>query len=190
MNFRQGEFAFRQDLSQLFNRELRPTAILAGVLLLLMIVSTATSIFLQHRRAGRYRAAIAQLYSEAFPERSEIPNDPVSALGRELRGAQSRADFLGLYSGNRSALELLAELSRAIPTDLDVRITEVSVDRNVIRLDVEATGYEAADRLTGVLSAVDPFQGAKVSGSIKTDQRSGGVSFNVSIPLLAEGDQA
>ncbi|MBW2496714.1 MAG: pilus assembly protein PilM [Deltaproteobacteria bacterium] len=190
MNFRQGEFAFRQDLSQLFNRELRPTAILAGVLLLLMIVSTATSIFLQHRRAGRYQAAIAQLYSEAFPDRSEIPSDPVSALGRELRGAQSRADFLGLYSGNRSALELLAELSRAIPSDLDVRITEVSIDRNVIRLDVEAAGYEAADRLTGVLSEVDPFQGAKVSGSIKTDQRSGGVSFNVSIPLLGEGEEA
>ena len=114
----------------------------------------------------------------------------MGALGRELRAAQERADFLGLYSGNRSALELLAELSQAIPPDLDVRITEVNIDRNVIRLDVDANGYEEAERLTAVLSARDPFQGAKVAGSIKTDRRTGGVSFNVSIPLEGPGDDA
>jgi general secretion pathway protein L len=190
MNFRQGEFAYRQDLGRLFNRELRPTAVLAGVLVLLLIASTATTIFLQHRRASRYREAAAMIYLEAFPERSEPPPNPAAALGAELRASQERADFLGLYSGNRSALELLAELSRAIPRDLDVRITEVNIDRNVIRLDVDATGYEDADRLTAVLSATDPFQNAKVAGSVKTDRQTGGVSFSVSIPMQGGGDEA
>jgi general secretion pathway protein L len=190
MNFRQGELAFRQDFGRLFNQELRMPAILAGVLLLLLCVSTVTTIGLAHRRAGRYREAATTLYAEAFPDRSETPDNPVGVLGRELRAAQERADFLGLYSGNRSALELLAELSRAIPNDLDVRITEVNIDRNVIRLDVDAEGYEAADRLTAVLSESDPFQNAKVAGSVKTDRQTGGVSFSVSIPMQAGGDEA
>lgn len=187
MNFRQGEYAFKQDFGELFNRELRPTAALAAVFMLLLIVSTVTTISLQHRRAGRHHDAAVELFGEAFPDRSPEPANPVAALGSELRAAQERADFLGLYSDNRSALELLAELSRAIPTDLAIRITEINIDRNLIRLDVDAEGFEAADRLTTVLSQTHPFEAAKVAGSVKTDRKTGGVSFDVSIPLAGNG---
>jgi general secretion pathway protein L len=187
MNFRQGEYAFRQDFGELFNREFRPTAALAAVLVLLLVVVSVTTITLQHRRARRDNQAALALYSEAFPNAGAAPNNPVSALGSQLRAAQDRADFLGLYNGNRSALDLLAELSRTIPVDLAVRITEINIDRNLIRLDVEAEGYEATDRLTTVLSQAQLFESAKVAGSIKTDQKTGGVSFNVSIPLASGG---
>ena len=190
MNFRQGEFAFRQDFGDLFNRQFRPTAALAAALAALLILSTITTITLQHRRAGRHLEATAQLYSEAFPDQSPSPENPVSAMGVALRDAQERADFLGLYSGDRSALDLLTELSRTIPSDLAIRITEVNIDRNVIRLDVDAEGFEAADRLTSVLSQTHPFEAAKVAGSIKTDRKTGGVSFNVSIPLAQPGGDA
>ena len=190
MNFRQGEYAFRQNFREIFNRQFRPTAALAAVFVLLLIVSTTLSITLEHRRAGRYQSAIARLYAEAFPDESAAPANPIGALSAQLRSAQERADFLGLYSGNRSALNLLAELSLTIPADLSVRITEINIDRNVIRLDVDAEGYEAADRLTSVLSQVPPFEGAKVAGSIKTDRKTGGVSFNVSIPLVVSEEEA
>ncbi len=190
MNFRQDEFAFRQDLRELFGRELRPTLALSAALVVLLLATAVTTIVLQHHRAGLAREAAARLYAQAFPEASTLPDDPVAALGRSLRTARERADFLGLYEGNRSALDLLAELSRTIPADLAVRVTEINIDRNVIRLDIDAEGYEAADRLTAVLSQTPPFEGARVAGSIKTDRRSGGVSFNVSIPLASEGEEA
>ncbi|MBW1884622.1 MAG: pilus assembly protein PilM [Deltaproteobacteria bacterium] len=190
MNFRQHEYAFSQDFGQFFGRELRGTAALGGALLLLLVFSAATTIVLQSRREGRNQSAAVELYRGAFPDRESVPDNPVAALASELRAAQERADFLGLYTGNRSALELLAQLSRSIPVDLEVRISEINIDRNTIRLDVDAQGYEAADRLTSVLSTTDPFQGAKVAGSVKTDRRSGGVSFDVSIPLQFGGDEA
>ena len=190
MNFRQGDLAFRQDFGEFFNRELRPTTALAGVLVMLLLVSSIATIVLQNSRADRQAEAAGQLYLEAFPERQTAPENPAGALRNELAAAQSRAEFLGLYSGNRSALALLAELSKAIPADLDVRITEVNIDRNLIRLDVDAENYEAADRLTSVLSETDSFQAAEVAGSIKTDRKTGGVSFNVNIPLAAPGGEA
>lgn len=190
MNFRQGEFAYRQDFGALFARELRPTAALAAVLVGLLFVSALATIFVQNGRAGRYEEAAAQLFAEAFPGRGTPPAEPATALRRELAAAQERAEFLGLYSGDRSALVLLAELSQAIPADLDVRITEVNIDRNLIRLDVDAAGYEAADRLTAVLTDTPPFEGAEVAGSIRTDRKTGGVSFNVNIPLTRPGGEA
>jgi type IV pilus assembly protein PilM len=191
MNFRQGDLAFRQDFGELFTRELRPSAVLAAILTVLFLVSTVVTIVLQHRRADRYDSAAAELYSEAFPERAEnAPENPSRALRDELSSARDRADFLGLYTGNRSALALLAELSKAIPVDLEVRVTEVNIDRNLIRLDVDAEGYEAADRLTSILSETSPFEGAEVAGSIKTDRNTGGVSFSVNIPLAMPGGDA
>ncbi len=190
MNFRQGELAFRQDFREYFARELRPTAALAAVFVGLLVVSTAATLFLQHRRADRHEQAAAALFQDAFPDRGEAPSNPGAALRAELSAAQDRAEFLGLYSGNRSALALLAELSSAIPPDLEVRVTEVNIDRNLIRLDVDAEGYEAADRLTAVLSQTSPFEGAEVAGSIKTDRNTGGVSFNVNIPLAPPGGEA
>ena len=188
MNFRQGELAFRQDLASYFGRELRPTLLLTALLAGLLVVSTATTIVLQHRRAARHQEAMSALYASAFPTKQAPPGQAAGAFGNELRAAQGRAEFLGLYGGDHSALLLLAELSRAIPQDLEVRINEVSIDRNQIRLDIAAGGYEAADRLTSVLSGSPAFRGAKVAGSIKTDSKTGGVSFDVSIPLAASGD--
>lgn len=190
MNFRQGDLAHRQDFSDFFTRELRPTAMLAGVFVALLVLTTISSIVLQHRRAARHEQAAMALYAEAFPERGQPNGKPANAFRSQLGAAQDRAEFLGLYSGNRSALALLAELSNAIPEDLEVRITEVNIDRNLIRLDVDAEGYEAADRLTAVLSETAPFEGAEVAGSIKTDRKTGGVSFNVNIPLTSPGGEA
>ena len=190
MNFRQGEYAFRQDFTQLLGRELRPTFFIAAALAGLLLLSALTTVALQHRREGRQQDTAAMLYREAFPETPSTPSNPSAALGSQLRAAQDRAEFLGLYSDDRSALVLLAELSRAIPEDLAVRISEVNIDRNAIRLDVDAEGYEAADRLTEVLAETVPFQSAKVAGSVKKDRRTGGVSFNVSIPLRDQGDDA
>ena len=189
INFRQGDLSYRQNFEQLFTRELRPTAIYATIFVGILLVSTIASIVLQNGRADRYQSAASQLFAEAFPERGTPPANPATALRNELSAAQDRAEFLGIYSGNRSALVLLAELSNAIPTDLDVRITEVNIDRNLIRLDVDAAGYEAADRLTSVLSETTPFEGAEVAGSIKTDRKTGGVSFNVNIPLAPAGGE-
>lgn len=186
MNFRQGEFAFRQDLASYFGRELRPTVILAAVLAGLLLVQTVSTIVLQSRREGRHGEAMKTLFASAFPDKQPVPDEPASAFGGELRSARERAEFLGLYSNDRSALQLLAELSRTIPKELEVRINEVSIDRTQIRLDVAAGGYEAADRLTAVLARSDAFRGAKVAGSVRTDTKTGGVSFDVSIPLVVD----
>ena len=145
---------------------------------------------MQNQRAARHDEAAAQLFSEAFPAVGSVPENPASALRTELTAAQDRADFLGLYSGDQSALTLLSQLSEAIPHDLDVRVTEVNIDRNLIRLDVEAMGYEAADRMTAVLSETMPFDAAEVAGSVRTDRKTGGVSFDLSIPLVSPGDEA
>jgi len=187
MNFRQDEFAYRTDLRQIFGRDMRPTAILAASVVVLMGASIATSITLDSRRAVQLEEQVAQIYADAFPGQP-APANPIAAMRDAGIKARDRADFLGVYGGNRSALDLLAELSRRIPDDLEVKFEEVTIDRRVVRIKVFAKSFEAADRLTSQLAASDPFLDAKIDGEVKASRKRDGKTFNVTIPLAVPGE--
>ncbi|MEE8580776.1 MAG: pilus assembly protein PilM [Myxococcota bacterium] len=187
IDFRQEEFAYRTDLRQLFGPELRKTGIWAGLAGLLLIVSVVTSITLQSRRATRLESEVQRLYSEVFPG-EPAPERPLAMMREAVHAARERADFLGAYGGNRSALDLLAELSRRVPRDLEVKFEEVNIDRRVVRIKVFAKSFEAADRLTSELAREAPFTSAKVASEIKTDNKRGGQTFSLNISLDAPED--
>jgi general secretion pathway protein L len=182
LNFRQDEFAQRLDLSR-YRRDFGTTAVLAAVVALLAVVSFATGAILQARDAGRVEARIAKLYSDAFPKKP-VPDDPVAAMRDAVRDAGQRAEYLGVYRGNLSALDLLAEISRRVPQNLEVVFEELSIDRQTIRIKATAQSFEAADRLGAELAKFPPFSQARI-GAIETDRRTGVKRFPVTISLAA-----
>jgi general secretion pathway protein L len=187
MNFRKDEFAYRTDFRQFFTKETRTTAALAAGVLVLMGASVATQITLDSRSASQLEAQVAQIYADAFPDQS-VPSNPIAGMRSAGAQARDRADFLGVYGGNRSALDLLAELSRRVPADLEVKFEEVSIDRRVIRIKASAQSFEAADRLEAQITSADPFREAKIDGEVKAQRRGDGKSFNLTIPLAVPGE--
>ena len=187
-NFRKEDFAFKSDYGWLKSKELRPTFVLGGITLLLLAASSAASISTESNRAQRLEDQLAREYGQIFPGQA-IPSRPVAAMRQAVSDARERADFLGLYGGNLSALDLLTLLSEQIPEDLKIRFEEVNIDRNVIRIKVIAENYEAQDRMENLLKAQQVFREADVSGSAKR-LKDGSVSFGVSIPLEQVGEES
>jgi general secretion pathway protein L len=180
MNFLQDEFAVRIDLGRHL-RDFGWTAILAGVTLVLAILSFATSTALEIRRADAIEATVDQLYGEAFPGQP-VPADAIGSLRKALSDANDRAEFLGVYPGNLSALDVLTEISKRVPQDLDVVFEEVSIDHQLIRMKVYAMKFESSDRLREELAKFAPFARTQI-GSIDRDPKRGGMRFPVTITL-------
>jgi len=187
LNLRQDDFARRADFSRV-RREFGSTGILAAVVAGLALVSFSTGAALESREAGRVEQQITALYAEAFPG-GAVPEDPLPAMRTAVSEAQERAEFLGVYRGNMSALDVLTEISRRVPRDLDVGFEELSIDKQTVRLRVYAKTFEAADRLGSELSKFGPFDQARI-GSIETDPRSGGKKFTVTISLANDGGES
>ena len=187
-NFRKEDFAFKSDYGWLKSKEMRPTLVLGGITLLLLAASSAASISTETGRAEKLEKQLAGEYAQIFPGQA-LPSRPVAAMRRAVEDARERADFLGLYGGNLSALDLLTILSEQIPEDLKIRFEEVNIDRNVIRIKVIAENYEAQDRMENLLKTQPVFLEADVSGSAKR-MKDGSVSFGVSIPLQQLGDES
>jgi general secretion pathway protein L len=186
MNFRQDEFAVRLDLVREL-RDFRPTLWLAGIAAGLAAVAFGTTTLLESRRASSLEARTAQIWSEAFPDKP-VPPSVLPALRDEVRAATERAEFLGVYAGNLSALDVLTEISRRVPADLDVVFEELSVDKQMIRMRVYAKSFEAADRLGVELAKFPAFAQARI-GAIETDSKTGAKRFNVTIGLTAGGER-
>jgi hypothetical protein len=178
-DFRQGEFAARFDVGAL-GRQLITTGALAGIALLLTATLAFTGIATRSQRADAVEGQLAQLWSEAFPDRP-VPSNLLGGMQNAVRSAHDRAEFLGVYRGNLSALDLLTEISARVPKDLDVVFEELSIDRQVVRIRGHSKSFEAVDRLRAELQKFKPFSEIKVSEI--TSGREGAKSFNVTISL-------
>jgi general secretion pathway protein L len=187
MNFRQDEFAMRLDLGRL-RREFRLTGWLAAACAGLGTLSFGLDAWLTSRQARQLERASLALYGEAFPGQP-APENPIAALRNEVVSANERAAFLGVYRGNLSALDLLTEISRLVPADLDVVFEELSIDPQTVRMRVYAKSFEAADRLGAELGKSPLFPGARI-GAIETDAKTGAKRFNVTISLGEAKDRA
>jgi general secretion pathway protein L len=109
-------------------------------------------------------------------------------MQKAVRSTQQRADTLGIYRGNLSALQVLAEISSRVPSDLDVIFEELSIDRQVIQIKGHSPSFGSVDRLRAELTKYGPFSEIAV-GDITSDARRGGQTFNVRISL-ASGSEA
>jgi hypothetical protein len=180
MNFLQDEFAVRLDLGR-YRKDFGSTAILAAATLALAVLGFATSTVLDVRRADAIEATVDQLYSEAFPGQP-VPDNAIASLRQALSDANDRAEFLGVYPGNLSALDVLTEISKRIPEDLDIVFDELSIDHQMVRMKVYSKTFESADRLGAELAKFAPFARAQI-GSIENDPKRGGKRFTVTISL-------
>jgi general secretion pathway protein L len=187
MNFLQQEFAVRIDLSR-YRKDFGWTAVLGGVALAIAIMNFATGTVLEMRQAETVEATVDRLYSEAFPGAPATDN-PIAALRTAVKESNDRAEFLGVYPGNLSALDILSEISRHIPKDLDIVFEDVNIDRQTIRMKVYAKKFESADRLGAELTKFPPFARAQI-GSIENDSKRGGKRFTVTISLAQAEDAA
>lgn len=178
VNLRQGEFAERIDLRGIA-RELRPTALVAGGLLAAATLAGGVDIWKNAHTAGVHEDASRAIASEAL-NGADPGEDSLAAMENALRDAERRAETLGVYRGNLSALDLLTEISANVPKGLEVVFEELSIERDAVQIRGHTPDFKAVDQLTSELKKFPAFSDVQV-GSSDTDPRRGGVNFDVRI---------
>lgn len=186
MNFRQDELAHRIDLGGLA-RELRTPATIAALAAALALAGLGTRIALAHRRGDAVERQALALYQQAFPGQPAPPS-VIQAMQQAVGKAQGRADTLGVYRGNLSALDILTEISTRIPPDLEVVFEELAIDGQVVQIKGHTPAFGSVDRLRAELARYEPFSSISV-GDITSDARRGGQTFSMRISLSPPGSE-
>ena len=183
LDFRQDDLAHRIDFRRL-GRNFRAPLALAAVAASLACGGLLTGISTENRRGEQLEREALARYEASFPGKSP-PRNVVSAMQQAVSEAQDRADTLGVYRGNLSALDILTEISARVPDGLDVVFEELSIDRQVVQIKGHSPAFGSVDRLRAELAKYAPFSSIAV-GDITRDARRGGQTFSMRISLAAE----
>lgn len=183
IDFRRGEFAYVPDLGAL-RRALGFAIALAALALVLWVAALGSQLVSRERRAEELLAQVERVYRTTFPD-AEAAADPFAALEARVRETRALASHLGVTGTGLSALEVLREISKRIPPELEVAMTELKIERRTIQARGHAADFESVDRIRALLGSYEAFQDVRLSDVI-TNPRGGAKSFNLTI-RLAEG---
>ncbi len=183
-NFLRGEWAPRVELGPLA-QQFRSTALLAAAAVTLALLSSAGRYALADHRADALETQLDAIWSEGVPGAARPDNVP-GALKRALRDTRDRANTLGLYGGNLSALDLLTEISTLVPGDLSLIFEELAIDGQVVRIRGHSPSFAAVDQLQASLRKDPRFDDIRVS-EIQADAKRGGNTFSLTISLAPAG---
>jgi general secretion pathway protein L len=181
VNFRTGEFLYHAP-SEEAQKQLRITLILAAVVVLLALASFGIGVL-------ERRAELAGLREEIQTEVAGIV--PGAAPGTErvrlqgaVEGLERRLGLLGSGGERRALLDLLREITRAVPSATPFVVEEVVVDEQGVRLRGRTDTYESVDVVSRALAAI-PDLGPPDVRDVKAGV-DGKVELRASLPFEKE----
>jgi general secretion pathway protein L len=178
IRFRSGEFAYRKEQAQ---SRYRLVALgIAGAVLLCL---ASGDLYLRyHLKISRYRELQSHLrstFQQTFPNVKTIVNEV-----EQTKSAQKEIDkkmaFFG--SGTLTVLDLLGELTRRMPADRVVEVSDLLIEQNSIRMEAQADSFESAEKFKAILEKYDRFREVTISDAkLSADQAK--VRFRINITL-------
>ena len=137
-NFRQGEFAAKSVRGDL-GKQFKWGALIVGIILLLAAVDLFLDYQWQAKQAGNLKNQISMVFKKHYPQTQMV--DPVAQLRTKL--AEDKKTY-GMDNGGSgvTVLELLKDMSGFISPAMDIILTHMHYENNIVLLTGEAKKIE------------------------------------------------
>lgn len=128
------------------------------------------------------------IYLQTFPGSTLPPGVQVATLMQgKIKELRRKGDVFGT-TAQGSPLKLLQEISKRMPTDLDVTIRELNYTAEGIRMNGFTTSFDAVNKVARSLQQSPLFAEAKISDA-KMSLDGKRVDFNLSLSFPS-GDKS
>ncbi|HLG22039.1 MAG TPA: hypothetical protein VI382_04430, partial [Candidatus Manganitrophaceae bacterium] len=182
INFRREEFVFGKETLEKRNR-----LVSLGLIVLLLLGLMGADLYLHyHGKETHFQNLKRQLrssFTETFPQTKNVVNE-IEQIRTMIGELDRRGAFLG--AGGISPLEVLREVTTAVPPEVRIDVQELVVDGEKIRIEAQTDSYESVDRIRGGLLKSSRFQEVNV-GDAKVSADQSKVSFRIQMSVAERG---
>jgi len=149
INMRRGEFAFRGDVRQGLRAMSFTVSLFVGLMLMLTMVFSLKAIS-AGRTADTLEDNVLGIYGEIFPGQK-----PKSARGLTYKVRSKLKELKGKAGSMRSVetLDMLQGLQQALPASGEVRLLEVTLDRDAVLLKGEGKDLEVIEKARSAMES-------------------------------------
>ncbi|HEX9020893.1 MAG TPA: PilN domain-containing protein [Nitrospirota bacterium] len=157
VNFRKGAFSYRP--AERGARRMKRTLIVAGAITAaLAAANIGVKLYLVESSYGKLDQEIKSIYRQAVPD-AKVPGDPVREIHNKIDEATKKFGVLGTGT---SALDVMKAVTEGIPKEVRVSFQEFILEGDSLKLQGDATSFEAVDKMKAELQKSPLFAEVKV----------------------------
>ncbi len=176
VNLRKQEFAYHL-VDEGARRRKRMIILAAAIAGVLLFVNLGVKLYVVETSYGRLDREIKAIYRQAIPD-AKVVTDPVRQMRSNLEDARKKFGALG--SGT-SVLDTMKAVTDGVPKEIRVSFQEFNLEGDRLKLQGEATSFEAVDKIKAELQKSDLFSDITVLDTrMGTDNK---VKFRLDIKL-------
>lgn len=183
LNFRQGELA---PARHLFHSR-KQLAAVAGTAVLALLLGCGWLIT-EQQRLKKQQADVAgrmeQVFKESFPGVSPGP-DPYIHMQSRLKGMDSSAGAMPLFTEEKRVLSILADISARIPPSIQLQVKQLVIDQNSVIMKGNTDAFNNVNTMQSILSKSDRYAEAKIASAVK-GKNDEGILFDIRLKLKTE----
>jgi type IV pilus assembly protein PilM len=189
-NFQVGELRSQSPFVK-WRRQLSYALIACALVTLCWFGSVGVEVITQKRRLAQLDKTAEEVFRRTVPEfKGTLRSSQYSSIVKtKINDLSQSVALFGAEAKHYSTVELLRNISQAIPKDLDVTINLLIVDSERVRLSGRADGFNTVDAVKNRLAALDDFDRITITGA-KAAADGKGVQFGLELlrqPLIGEG---
>lgn len=179
-NFHRGVFPGKKIL-QRHRDQLVRTGILAAVVAVIALGSLIGGTVIAKNRLAAIDRQMAALLLESFPEVKKV-TDPFQQMQINLQELRKSAALAGENRSAPRAIDILKQLSEAIPPEVPVVVERLVLGPDSLTLSGTTSGFNTVDDIQGRLERVGGFKKVTIH-SANTDRSGREVNFQLKVDL-------
>jgi len=155
------------------------------------LASTGIDIYTKKQMLARIDHSVEEVFRRTIPQfkGSVRPEQYASIVRNKIEELNQSVALFGADARQNSSVELLRIISQAIPKDLDVTISLLTMDNERVRLSGRADEFNTVDGVKNRLVALEDFDQVTITGA-KASTDGKGVQFGLELlrrQLTGEG---
>ena len=178
INFRKDEFA----LSKLYRASQTYLAAAAGVFVLILAGIFIYLGYDYRTLDSRYDVLgdrMKVLFKETFPETTRIV-DPLVQMKTNLRNVQAPSIATPIFSGDKRALNILADISGRVPTSIEIHVARLVIDNESVMLKGTTDTFNNVNLIQSVLRKSPAYEDVDIV-SAAAERDSGLIRFELKL---------
>ena len=176
LNFRRGGFTVQRGWVQ-YQKDIIRTCLVALLMLLLFFSNFVADYFSMKKRSMRLEKEIHSVFTSTFPDVKRIV-DPLQQMRVKLKEVKKTDTFSAETNRSAMAIDVLNDISRYIPAQIDVGLTSVIIGADSVLISGDTGGFDAVDDVKNSLEDAVLFKNVSITSTNK-DRSGNRVRFKI-----------
>lgn len=177
-NFRRDDFELKK-VSQWNKQIIRKASIAFTFIIVLLAVDISIDYYYLKKRYKALNQEIREVFKETLPQISKIV-DPLQQMQVALNEIKKSTSPLPGSASNTKTIELLSDISKRIPASVNIQLTRLIIDSDVMRIGGITDTFNQVDTIKSKLEGSKYFNSATIS-SANLDQAGEKIKFEIKL---------